>query len=45
MLQEFRTIGCQDMKLNTSRRPGYPDAALVEELSSLFMRFSVRRND
>lgn len=45
VLQEFRTIGCQDMKLNTSRRPGYPDAALVEELSSLFMRFSVRRND
>jgi anaerobic ribonucleoside-triphosphate reductase activating protein len=45
VLQEFRTIGCQDLQLNTSRRPGYPDAALVEELASLFSRFEVRRHD
>lgn len=42
-LQEFRAAGCADAQLCAGARPGYPEAALVEQIAPLFARFVVRR--
>ncbi|MDS1141227.1 anaerobic ribonucleoside-triphosphate reductase activating protein [Pusillimonas sp. SM2304] len=42
-LQVFREQGCSDAALNASMEQGYPSAALVERVSSLFPAFTLRR--
>lgn len=42
VLQQFRATGCTDAHLNSSAIPGYPGAALVQEIAPLFARFEVR---